>query len=158
MQLAALLLLGFIAGPFTEEMGASQDRLAPPPFPEGRAFVISPRRMPDIADGGNIAAHAHNRRQLANWGGPVEIRGRCASSCVIYTTLPNACIGPKARFGFHTPKGGITSVAVEQVAWYLRGDLREAWRRRWSRSKALIWVPARDMVRLDPALRICGQR
>lgn len=157
MTILALVLAGFIAGPFTEEMGAAQDRLAPPPFPASGVFVISPKQTPDIADGGNIAAHAHNRRQLADWGGRVEVRGRCASSCVIYTTLPNACIGPNARFGFHRPRGGITQVAVEQIAYYLRGQLRAAWTGRWSRSEALVWVPAAEMVRLDPGLRICPQ-
>ena len=153
----ALVLTAFIAGPFTEEMGGSMDRLAPPPFPANGVFVISPDTTPDISDGGNIAAHAHNRRQLAAWGGRVEIRGACQSSCVIYTTLPNACIAAQARFSFHRPSGGITAVAVDQIAWYLRGRLKRAWTTRWSRSRELIWIGAAEMKRLDPKLRICGR-
>lgn len=115
--------------------------------------------------GGNINDYRARRAQLAR-AGAVEIRGKCLSACVIFTTLPNACLGPKARIGFHgtQPKSGIWAIdhwLDMRMGEYLRGEARRRYEREWrhlgGRDQFHV-ITAREYQKLDPQIRICGQK
>lgn len=110
--------------------------------------------------GGQIISFEAERARLAEWGGPVEIRGGCASACVIFTTLPNACLGPNAKIGFHRPNVNFGPIGVEQLGKYLRGGIREKWYERWQfvPNSEMHYISAERYVRLDPQARICPAR
>lgn len=64
----------------------------------GRTLVI--RNDP----GGVIPARIADIATIRASGRKVELRGRyCLSACTLYLGLPNACVSPKTRFGFHGP-------------------------------------------------------
>lgn len=110
--------------------------------------------------GGNVLQMVQTRQQLANSGKQVRIRGYCRSACTILTTLPNACLGPKARIGFHAPRIPNTQIIppyVDQIMGnYYRGGVRDRWFGGWNRSMEMQVISARDYVQLDPQTRICG--
>ncbi|MBM3604070.1 MAG: hypothetical protein FJX25_04765 [Alphaproteobacteria bacterium] len=109
--------------------------------------------------GGNVLQMVQTRQDLANSGRQVRIRGYCRSACTILTTLPNACLGPNARIGFHAPRIPNTQIIppyVDQImGQYYRGGIRERWFGGWNRSMQMQVISARDYVRLDPETRIC---
>jgi hypothetical protein len=54
--------------------------------------------------GGVLIPRLANLQALKLRGDTVEIRGDiCASACTLYLGLPNACIIPQTKFGFHGP-------------------------------------------------------
>lgn len=112
--------------------------------------------------GGNINDYRARRAALARVEA-VEIRGKCLSACVIFTTLPNACIGRGARIGFHgtQPKSGIAAVDYwldMRMGEYLRGEARRLYEREWrhlgGRDEFHV-ISAQEYKRLDPQIRIC---
>ena len=55
--------------------------------------------------GGSIAARIRELDSIRNQGQKVEIRaGYCNSACTLYLGLPDTCVSPNARFGFHGPQ------------------------------------------------------
>ena len=109
--------------------------------------------------GGNVLQMVQRRQELARTGKTVRIRGYCRSACTILTTLPNACLGPGARIGFHAPRIPNTTIIppyVDQIMGnFYRGGIRERWFAGWNRSLEMQVISARDYVRLDPQTRIC---
>ena len=54
--------------------------------------------------GGILVARLASLQALKTRGTTVEIRGDiCASACTLYLGLPNTCVLPHTRFGFHGP-------------------------------------------------------
>lgn len=53
--------------------------------------------------GGLLGARSAELRRLRASGQRVELRGSCYSACTMYLGLPNVCIAPGARLGFHGP-------------------------------------------------------
>lgn len=51
--------------------------------------------------GGEIYAYADRWDQIRAKGLPVEIDGRCSSSCTMGLSNPNVCVTPRAKFDFH---------------------------------------------------------
>ncbi len=117
----------------------------------GEAYIIKKD------GGGQIISAEADRAMLKRWGGPVKIRNYCASACVIFTTLPNACIAPNAKIGFHSSDVNVGPVGNPQMARYLRGGVKERFLAEWQfvPSDKIHWVSARDYVRLDPQSRLC---
>ena len=107
--------------------------------------------------GGQIISAEADRARLLAWGGQVRIREYCASSCVIFTTLPNACIGPSARIGFHGSNVNVGPIGNQQMAKYLRGEVKARYLAEWQHipQTGMHWVKARDFVKLDPLVKIC---
>lgn len=107
--------------------------------------------------GGQIISAEADRARLLAWGGQVRIREYCASSCVIFTTLPNACIGPSARIGFHGSNVNVGPIGNQQMAKYLRGEVKARYLAEWQHipQTGMHWVEARDYVKLDPLVKIC---
>ena len=107
--------------------------------------------------GGQILAAEADRERLMAWGGPVEIGGYCNSACVIFTTLPNACLHADAVIGFHSANLNVGPVGNAQITRYLRAGVRERWLREWQfiPNNDIHHITARRYVSLDPAARIC---
>ena len=55
--------------------------------------------------GGDVGRRQARIRELRREGQRVELRGTCLSACTMYLGLPNVCVDPAARFGFHGPYG-----------------------------------------------------
>ena len=111
--------------------------------------------------GGNVLEMVQTRQELASSGRTVRIRGYCRSACTILTTMPNACLGPQARIGFHAPRIQGTQIIppyVDQVManFYRNGILRK-WNAEWRYSLDMVKISAREYHRLDPATPICAQ-
>jgi hypothetical protein len=54
--------------------------------------------------GGPVAERVAQIERLRSAGARVEIRGTCTSACTMFLGLPNACVDPSARLGFHGPR------------------------------------------------------
>ncbi|MDP5307170.1 hypothetical protein [Paracoccus spongiarum] len=109
--------------------------------------------------GGNVLQMLQRRDDLARSGRQLRIRGYCRSACTMLITLPNACLGPKARIGFHAPRIPGTTIIPPMVdrimADTYRGGVRQRWLAGWNRSIEMQVISAEDYVRLDPQTRIC---
>lgn len=121
------------------------------PAPEGEPYIIK------NDNGGQLLSAEADRASLLAWGGRVEIQGRCASACVIFTTLPNACLAPDARIGFHGSTITVGPVGNPQMARHLRGGVKAAFLDRWQHipTEDIHWITAREYVALDPQTRLC---
>lgn len=112
--------------------------------------------------GGNINDYQARRAQLAR-ADAVRIQGKCLSACVIFTTLPNACVMPGARIGFHgtTPKLGIPAIDLwldMRMGQYFRGEVRRRFINEWRHlagSDQIHIVTGRQLKKLDPQVRLC---
>lgn len=107
--------------------------------------------------GGQLISAEADRARLLAWGGQVEIRGYCASACVIFTTLPNACVGPRARIGFHGSNVNVGPIGSQQMARYLRGDAKRKYLDEWQfvPMDEMHWIMAKQYKRLDPKINLC---
>lgn len=109
--------------------------------------------------GGNVLQMVQRRAELERSGKTVRIRGYCRSACTMLITMRNACLGPKARVGFHAPRIPNTTIIppyVDQIMGsYYRGGIRERWFGGWNRKIEMTVISARDYVQLDPQTRIC---
>ena len=109
--------------------------------------------------GGNVLQMVQTRQELAATGRTVRIRGYCRSACTMLTTLPNACLGPQARIGFHAPRIPNTRIIppyVDQIMGsFYRAGIRDRWFAGWNRSAEMQVISAREYVRLDPQAKIC---
>lgn len=129
------------------------------------AGQIGARELPpDTIDiwndkGGNVLQMVQRRAELEASGKRVRIRGYCRSACTILITLPNACLGPGARVGFHAPRIPGTSIIPplvdEIMGSYYRNGIRDRWFGGWNRSIDMNIITARDYVRLDPQTKLC---
>lgn len=109
--------------------------------------------------GGYLNDAMAERARLAAWGGPVQIKGVCNSACVMMTTLPNACLDPDLRLGFHRSQSAVGSwLGNRQLAQFFRAGIRQQYEDVWSQlpQGQSHTITAQDYVRLDPQARICG--
>mgnify|MGYP003634087774 FL=1 len=107
--------------------------------------------------GGQLISAEADRARLVAWGGLVEIRGYCASACVIFTTMPNACVGPKARIGFHGSNVNLGPIGNQQMAKYLRGEAKQKYLDDWQfvPPTEMRWIMAAEYQKLDPDIKFC---
>ncbi len=129
-------------------LGACTDR-RPPPTTE--PYIIRGDR------GGQLISAEADRAMLLAWGGRVEIRNKCHSACVIFTTLPNACLGHGAKIGFHGSNVNVGPIGNQQMARYLRGGVRRKYLEEWQfvPTDRVHTISAQEYVRLDPRTKIC---
>lgn len=126
-----------------------------------QAKIVERGRFIDVLNdrGGNVVEMTQTRSKLENSGKTVRIRGYCRSACTMLITMRNACLGPRARVGFHAPRIPNTSIIppyVDQIMGrYYRNGIRDRWFGGWNRSLDMTIISARDYVRLDPQTRIC---
>jgi len=103
-------------------------------------------------EGGNPFEYEALRAQLAESCDELRL-GECHSSCTILMSLPNACLLPGRRFGFHSSNfGGVANPVLRK---YYRAGILERFDQEWSQSRRMIPVTSEEAVVLDPALRIC---
>lgn len=115
--------------------------------------------------GGNVNDYIARRAKLAR-AERVEIRGACLSACVIFTTLPNACVAPRARIGFHgtRPKSGIYEIDYwldSRVADFLRGEVKRRFMADWrhiSGERNFHWMTGKELKAMDPKITLCPVR
>ncbi|MDO5620484.1 MAG: hypothetical protein Q4G24_03335 [Paracoccus sp. (in: a-proteobacteria)] len=142
-------------------------------MPDNQAMVEQLTAQPQVAPvqagadpivmtnnhGGNVMQMVSTRNQLAQSGREVQLRGACSSACTILITLPNACLGPNARIGFHAPRLPGTQVIppmVDQImAQYYRNGILDRWNNEWKAKLDMTYISAAEYVRLDPQTRIC---
>lgn len=107
--------------------------------------------------GGQLISAEADRARLIAWGRRVEIRGSCASACVIFTTMPNACVGPKAKIGFHGSNVNVGPIGNQQMARYMRGEVKRMYLAEWQHipPTEIHWITAAEYQRLDPAVKFC---
>ena len=132
-------------------LGACTDRRPPP--------TSEPYVMMNDGGGQLISAEA-DRAMLRAWGGRVEVRGRCNSACIIFTTLPNACIESGAKLGFHGSNVNVGPIGNQQMAKYMRGGVRKRYLAEWQfiPPTDIHQITAQEYVRLDPKTKICPPR
>jgi hypothetical protein len=54
--------------------------------------------------GGIIQDRLRQIREFSSQGVEVELKGEvCLSSCTLFLALPNVCVSPNTKFGFHGP-------------------------------------------------------
>jgi hypothetical protein len=53
--------------------------------------------------GGLLRPRREKIKEMKISGQAVRIKGNCNSACTMYLPLPNTCVYPKARIGFHGP-------------------------------------------------------
>jgi len=119
----------------------------------GKPIVIHNNR------GGNVLQMIQRRNELERSGRPVRITGVCNSACTMLITLPNACLDPDARIGFHAPRLPGTKIIppiVDQLmAMHYRNGIRDRWDAEWRHSLDYHRLSAREYVALDPETRLC---
>ncbi|MDO5632812.1 MAG: hypothetical protein Q4G22_13390 [Paracoccus sp. (in: a-proteobacteria)] len=153
MKHALALILPLLLAACVPDLAASQQRPATPVRAGAEPIVIRNDR------GGNVMQAIARRNQLAQSGRRVEVRGYCRSACTIYITLPNACLGPGARVGFHAPRIEGTTIIppyVDQMMGaYYRNGIRDRWFGGWNTSRQMQIISAREYVKLDPQTKLC---
>lgn len=149
---AALLALVALAACGAPSIPASSAPAAP------RAASAEPIVIHDNG-GGNVVQMISRRAELEASGRPVRISGKCNSACTMLITLPNACLDPDARVGFHAPRLPGTRIIppiVDQLmAMHYRGGILERWNGEWRHSLKMQRISALEYVRLDPQTRLC---
>lgn len=109
--------------------------------------------------GGNVLQTMAQRAELIASGRPVRISGICDSACTMFITMPNACLAPDARVGFHAPRlpgtQVIPPIVDQMMATTYRNGIRARWYGEWRHQLAIQRITAQEYVALDPMTRIC---
>lgn len=121
------------------------------PAPNGVPYII------ERDGGGQIISALADRARLMAWGQPVVIRDYCASVCVVFTTMPNACIEADARIGFHSSSVNRGPVDNPQMAKHMRAGVKRMFLQEWQfvPPDQIHWISAAEYKALDPQARIC---
>lgn len=121
------------------------------PLPSGDGYVIK------NDGGGQLISAETDRAILKLWGGPVRIEGYCNSACLMFTTLPNACLAPDLTLGFHGANVTVGFVGNPQVSKYLRGGVKQRFDAEWQHIPftEIHRISAEEYVALDPETRLC---
>ncbi len=102
--------------------------------------------------GGNPFEYADFRSELDRSCDVVEL-GECNSACTMLMTLPNACLIPRKRFGFHSSNlGGLFN---DELRKYYRAGVLEEFNSNWSNSGTIQRITSEEAVALDPQLKLC---
>ncbi|MCF2904773.1 hypothetical protein L0666_07220 [Octadecabacter sp. CECT 8868] len=104
--------------------------------------------------GGNLAQYQRFRADLAQTCDVVEL-GECNSACTMLMTLPNACLLPSRRFGFHAST--LNGAANEVMSAHYRAGILQRFNDDWSQSADIQRVTAEQAIQLDPQLRLCPE-
>ena len=62
--------------------------------------------------GGPVDARFQKIRDLGQNQTPVRITGTCVSACTLYLGLPQTCVMPEARLGFHGPSSALPGIPL----------------------------------------------
>ncbi|MFE3838667.1 hypothetical protein [Pseudogemmobacter sonorensis] len=105
--------------------------LGAPPAP---AFVV----RHDL--GGGVEERIRSVERLRAQGTRIRIEGICISACTLYLGLPQTCVSPSARLGFHGPSSSLPGLPLprsefERVSQTMASYYPAAMRR-WFMSEA----------------------
>lgn len=122
------------------------------PLPTSDTYVIR------NDGGGQLISAETDRAVLKLWGGPVRIEGYCNSACLMFTTLPNACLEPGLKLGFHGANVNVGFVGNPQITKYLRNGVQRRFVEEWQHIPftEIHRITAEEFVALDPESRICA--
>lgn len=112
--------------------------------------------------GGKVDDYRIRRAELAR-ADQVRIMGKCLSACTIFTTLPNACVMPRAQIGFHgvSKKTGIAAYdhyRDMRMGEFYRGEVRRRYEANWRHLEGrdqFHVISGRRLKELDPKIRLC---
>ncbi|MGR3485111.1 MAG: hypothetical protein ACU0BF_07180 [Paracoccaceae bacterium] len=105
--------------------------------------------------GGNPAEYELMWLRLAATGKPVRL-GECNSACTMFLSLPDVCLLPGRRFGFHASNfGGMFNPLM--TARY-PPNIRARFLADWGTRERLTILRAEELVAIEPSLRLCGPR
>ena len=116
--------------------------------------------------GGNISEMLSRVDQLRALGTRVEIRGFCASACTMLLGLPNACVAPTSRLGFHGPQSQYYGIALPKdefdywsdvLAAHYPGTLRD-WFMKKARNVTLSLVTLNGKQAIQMGAKKCDAR
>lgn len=111
--------------------------------------------------GGSVDVFLSTREMLRASGAKVEIKGYCASACTLFLDLPDVCVFPGARLGFHLPywaRGDVAGVrlyeAEKQKQEFLKLYPKPI--RDWITAKGglgvdMIWLEGKELAALVPS-------
>lgn len=108
--------------------------------------------------GGSINRYIRKYNEYKASGQRVEIEGRCASACTIYMALPNACIHPDAKFGFHTATAAGLFPSAEGNKWvaqFYPPELRKRFLGQYSKSLGFTWLRGHEVLAMNPKAKRC---
>lgn len=97
--------------------------------------ITTPALTKDIVirnnNGGYVVQYNLKVAQALRNNDRIKFAGRCDSACTLYLSVKNACVTPKANFGFHRPYGAGPkgNAAAEQLLMKSYPD----WVRDWIR-------------------------
>jgi hypothetical protein len=83
--------------------------------------------------GGLVYQHALKVAKLRDSGEQVKILGLCASACTLHLSLPNICVGKRARFEFHAAYGAGVKGNAYATKYLMRSY--PVWVRNWIASQ-----------------------
>jgi hypothetical protein len=85
-------------------------------------------------NGGRIIDYAIKMKRMERDRRAIRFDGRCDSACTLFLALPasNACVTPRARFGFHLPNGSSPKANSEAASFLLNSY--PGWVRNWLQS------------------------
>ena len=109
--------------------------------------------------GGNVTSYLKMRDKLSRLDS-VTIRGECFSACTIFTTLPNACVEPKAKIGFHgtSPKFPFIQKWLDmRIGNHFRGEVKKRYEEEWRfiRGNKFHTITGKRLHELDPLVKLC---
>lgn len=108
--------------------------------------------------GGSLNRYAREFKAYQKSGERVEIAGRCASACTIYIALPNACIHPEAKLGFHTATAfGLapSEAGNKWVAQFYPAKLKAKFMGEYSKSLGFTWLRGHEVLAMNPRAKAC---
>lgn len=97
---------------------------------EPRGLWVGPMLILSLAFYGLIGWWAFGQTVTNDNGGPVQERidqmrgmdgvrivGDCMSACTLYLGLPDTCVTPSARLGFHSPTSALPGIPLPREDW-----------------------------------------
>lgn len=117
------------------------------------AKIIGPDR------GGKLAEYLRERAELEASGEGVVIDRYCASACLVYTSLPNACVTSRTKFLLH-PQRNPSHFGAALYAARLPEGMSEFWVKRFAGNtnlKAAYRIGAQDAVRRGWNIQLCEE-
>lgn len=67
--------------------------------------------------GGSVRERIAQVNRLTARGTEVRIVGTCVSACTLYLGVPNACVTPTARLGFHGPATRVKGLPLPRAEY-----------------------------------------
>lgn len=126
----------------------------------GTSGLATPVTALDVRNdnGGSVEARVAEVERLRSQGVRVRILGTCLSACTLYLGLPNTCVSPGAKLGFHGPSTRHAGLPLPHseferlsavMASYYPGEIRNwFWQEARMRTKGLYTISGAQAIRM----------